>query len=136
MIACDRGDVVLLGFVFSDESGRKLRPALVITSSAYHRARREIILAAITSNGLLQTLPGFAQSNPPKEGAKRGTAVSGEAPAGAVRAAPGRMRHQRAEASSAVQRISRMASRRRNSGSPVTTGTFRSCAVAAAKASA
>jgi mRNA interferase MazF len=50
MIACARGDVVLVGFVFSDESGRKVRPALVITSSAYHRARREVILAAITSN--------------------------------------------------------------------------------------
>jgi len=50
MIACARGDVVLVGFVFSDESGRKTRPALVITSSAYHRARREVILAAITSN--------------------------------------------------------------------------------------
>ena len=50
MIACERGDVVLVGFVFSDESGRKVRPALVISSSAYHRARREVILAAITSN--------------------------------------------------------------------------------------
>ena len=50
MIACDRGGVVLVGFVFSDESGRKVRPALVITSPAYHRARREVILAAITSN--------------------------------------------------------------------------------------
>jgi mRNA interferase MazF len=50
MIACDRGDVVLVGFVFSDESGRKVRPALVISSSAYHRARHEVILAAITSN--------------------------------------------------------------------------------------
>ncbi len=50
MIACARGDVVLVGFVFSDESGRKVRPALVISSSAYHRARREVILAAITSN--------------------------------------------------------------------------------------
>ena len=50
MIACDRGDVVLVGFVFSDESGRKVRPALVISSPAYHRARREVILAAITSN--------------------------------------------------------------------------------------
>jgi mRNA interferase MazF len=50
MIACDRGDVVLVGFVFSDESGRKVRPALVISSPAYHRARREVIVAAITSN--------------------------------------------------------------------------------------
>ena len=32
MTACKRGDVVLVGFVFSDESGRKLRPALVISS--------------------------------------------------------------------------------------------------------
>ena len=50
MIACGRGDVVLVGFVFSDESGRKVRPALVISSPAYQRRRREVIVAAITSN--------------------------------------------------------------------------------------
>jgi mRNA-degrading endonuclease toxin of MazEF toxin-antitoxin module len=50
MIACDRGDVVLVSFIFSDESGRKLRPALVISAPAYNRARREVIVAAITSN--------------------------------------------------------------------------------------
>jgi mRNA interferase MazF len=50
MTAYDRGDVVLVGFVFSDESGRKLRPAVVISTPAYHRARREVIVAAITSN--------------------------------------------------------------------------------------
>lgn len=50
MIACGRGDVVLVGFVFSDESGRKVRPALVISSPAYLRARGEVVVAAITSN--------------------------------------------------------------------------------------
>lgn len=45
-----RGDVVLIGFVFSDESARKLRPALVVNSPGYHRGRREVIVAAITSN--------------------------------------------------------------------------------------
>ncbi len=45
-----RGDVVLDGFVFSDESGKKLRPALVISSSAYNRGRKEVVVAAITSN--------------------------------------------------------------------------------------
>ena len=50
MIAYNRGDVVLVGFVFSDESGKKLRPAVVISSPAYHRARREVVVAAITSN--------------------------------------------------------------------------------------
>ena len=50
MIACDRGDVVLVGFVFSDESGRKLRPAVVVSSAEYLRERHEMVVAAITSN--------------------------------------------------------------------------------------
>ena len=50
MTGYSRGDVVLVAFVFSDEAGRKLRPAVVISSSAYHRARQEIVVAAITSN--------------------------------------------------------------------------------------
>jgi mRNA interferase MazF len=50
MTVCKRGDVVLVGFVFSDDSGRKLRPALVISSSAYNRGRKEVVVAAITSN--------------------------------------------------------------------------------------
>lgn len=50
MTACKRGDVVLVGFTFSDESGKKLRPALVISSPEYQRARHEIVVAAITSN--------------------------------------------------------------------------------------
>ncbi len=45
-----RGDVVLVGFVFSDESGTKLRPAAVVSASGYHRARQEMIVVAITSN--------------------------------------------------------------------------------------
>ena len=50
MTACSRGDIVLVGFVFSDESGKKRRPAVVISSPAYHRARQEVVVAAITSN--------------------------------------------------------------------------------------
>ena len=50
MTAYRRGDVVLVSFVFADESGRKLRPAVVISSPAFHLARREIIVAVITSN--------------------------------------------------------------------------------------
>ncbi len=50
MIAYSRGGVVLVGFIFSDESGKKLRPAVVISSTAYNRAREEVVVAAITSN--------------------------------------------------------------------------------------
>ncbi len=49
MIEFNRGDVVLINFIFSDESGVKLRPAVVISSNGYHRGRKEAILAAITS---------------------------------------------------------------------------------------
>lgn len=49
-IAGNCGDVVLVPFVFSDESCQKRRPALVVSAAAYHRARRETIVAAITSN--------------------------------------------------------------------------------------
>jgi mRNA interferase MazF len=50
MIGYSRGDVVLVGFVFADESGRKLRPAVIISSSAYHRARQEVVVTAVSSN--------------------------------------------------------------------------------------
>ncbi len=50
MTAYSRGDVVLVGFVFADESGRKLRPSVIISSPAYHRARQEIVVAAVSSN--------------------------------------------------------------------------------------
>lgn len=50
MIAFRHGDVVLVRFVFSDESGVKLRPTLVVSTERYHTGRREAIVAAITSN--------------------------------------------------------------------------------------
>jgi mRNA-degrading endonuclease toxin of MazEF toxin-antitoxin module len=44
------GDVVLIEFVFADDSGAKLRPALVISAAAFLRSRGEVVVAAITSN--------------------------------------------------------------------------------------
>ena len=45
-----QGEVVLVRFVFSDESGAKRRPVVVLSTQAYHRGRQEAIVAAITSN--------------------------------------------------------------------------------------
>jgi mRNA interferase MazF len=45
-----RGDVVLVRFIYTDESGAKRRPALILSSEEYHRGRQEVIIAAITSN--------------------------------------------------------------------------------------
>jgi len=44
-----RGDVVLAGLVFSDDSGEKRRPALVVSSDAFQLKRQEAIITAITS---------------------------------------------------------------------------------------
>src|SRR2546430_12519500 len=50
MTSCSRGDVVLVKFVFADEKGAKQRPGLIVSIDRYHQGRREMILAAITSN--------------------------------------------------------------------------------------
>ena len=43
-------DVVLVDVVFSDGSGIKKRPALIISSAEYHKNRQEVMITAITSN--------------------------------------------------------------------------------------
>ena len=45
-----RGDVVLVNFVYSEETGTKRRPVLLLSTEAYHNGRQEAIVAAITSN--------------------------------------------------------------------------------------
>jgi mRNA interferase MazF len=43
------GDVVLVPFPFTDQSGTKKRPAAVVSSSSYNARRRDIVIMAITS---------------------------------------------------------------------------------------
>ncbi|MCE2949051.1 MAG: type II toxin-antitoxin system PemK/MazF family toxin [bacterium] len=43
------GDVVLVPFPFSDQSGTKRRPAVVVSSDSYQANRRDIVIMAITS---------------------------------------------------------------------------------------
>ena len=50
MTTYKQGDVVLVRFVFTNESGAKRRPAVVVSTSEYHQGRQEVIVAAITSN--------------------------------------------------------------------------------------
>jgi mRNA interferase MazF len=49
MTEYNRGDVVLVSFIFSDESGERRRPAVIVSSDAYHQSRQEAIIAAVTS---------------------------------------------------------------------------------------
>lgn len=45
-----QGDIVLVDFGFSERTGAKKRPALIISSDNYHKNRQEVIIVAITSN--------------------------------------------------------------------------------------
>jgi mRNA interferase MazF len=54
------GDLVLVRFPFTDQSGAKQRPAVVISNSAYQRQRPDVILLAITSQ--LRLTLGFGEA--------------------------------------------------------------------------
>jgi mRNA interferase MazF len=43
------GEVVLVPFPFTDQSGTKKRPAVIVSSSDYHTSRRDLVIMAITS---------------------------------------------------------------------------------------
>ncbi len=49
-MAFQRGDVVLVPFPYSDLSGAKARPAVVLSSAAYQEVEPDVLVAAITSN--------------------------------------------------------------------------------------
>lgn len=43
------GEVVLVPFPFTDQSGTKKRPAVVVSTAGYSASRRDIVIMAITS---------------------------------------------------------------------------------------
>ncbi len=56
-MAFQRGDIVLSPFPFSNLTAVKTRPAVIMSSAAYHTNERDLILVAITSKILLATGP-------------------------------------------------------------------------------
>lgn len=49
MTGYDFGDVVLVPFPFTDQSAVKRRPAVVVSSLAYHQTCPDLLIVAITS---------------------------------------------------------------------------------------
>ena len=47
-----RGDIVLVSFPFTDLSSSKRRPALVVSPDSFNHAMQDVVLAAITSQGV------------------------------------------------------------------------------------
>ena len=61
MTGYERGAVVLVPFPFSDLPVVKKRPAVVVSSDAYHRASRDVVIAQITSKLAVAPRPGDHQ---------------------------------------------------------------------------
>lgn len=49
MTGCSFGDIVLVPFPFTNLTEAKKRPAVVISSAAYHQAKPDVIVMAVTS---------------------------------------------------------------------------------------
>jgi len=43
-------DLVLLPFPFSDQTGRKVRPAIVISNDEFNNNSEDVLVVAVTSN--------------------------------------------------------------------------------------
>lgn len=54
------GDVVLVPFPFTDQSGAKKRPAVVVSGQNYNANRRDVVIMAITSQ--VRTPLGFGEA--------------------------------------------------------------------------
>jgi mRNA interferase MazF len=53
------GDVVLVPFPFTDQSGTKRRPAVIVSSPGYQVQRRDLVIMAVTSQ--IRPRPGFGE---------------------------------------------------------------------------
>ncbi len=49
MTSYKKGDIVLVSFIYSEDTKTKFRPAIIINNDSYHCSRGEVIVAAITS---------------------------------------------------------------------------------------
>ena len=54
------GDVVLVPFPFTDQTGTKKRPAAIVSSAHYNAGRRDLVIMAITSQ--VRTPLGFGEA--------------------------------------------------------------------------
>lgn len=58
MTAYRRGDVILVPFAFTDRSGVKWRPAVVVSAERYNQQTPDVLIASITGNLKAISHPG------------------------------------------------------------------------------
>ena len=58
------GDVVLVAFPFTSQAASKQRPAVIVSSRTYNRARPDVVVMAITSQIRASPAPGEVWIDP------------------------------------------------------------------------
>ena len=72
MTSYRRGDVVLVPIDFTDRSGTKVRPAVVVSANRYNQQTPDVIIASITGNLRAIPHPGdYSLNDWPAEGLLR-----------------------------------------------------------------
>ncbi len=54
-------EIILVPFPFSDQSSRKVRPALIVSNDAFNRSSEDVIVCAITRSASHGTLPLYGE---------------------------------------------------------------------------
>ncbi|MBI4702399.1 MAG: type II toxin-antitoxin system PemK/MazF family toxin [Deltaproteobacteria bacterium] len=54
----DRGQVVVVNVPFSSQAGAKLRPALIVSTSAFHRRLPDVVVCPVSSQPRRHERPG------------------------------------------------------------------------------
>lgn len=57
-ITCNRGDVIVINVPYSNHSGLKPRPALVVSPASFHRRLPDVIVCPISSQPRYYRRPG------------------------------------------------------------------------------
>ena len=63
MTGYEFGDILLVPFPFTDQTTNERRPAVVVSSDAYHRERPDLIILAVTSQARPQPAFGEARTS-------------------------------------------------------------------------
>ncbi len=50
MTTYDKGDVVLVSMPFTDRSGSKVRPSVIVSGEEYNRRTPDVLIASVTGN--------------------------------------------------------------------------------------
>lgn len=75
--ACSRGDVFLVALLFSDDSGVKRRPVVIVSVDAVHAERADSLIVPLTTNLTVQRFGDYLLKDYSQAGLPRASMAKG-----------------------------------------------------------